>query len=44
MLDALCHGTTDPELLAELARGRLRKKIRRSKRRSRAASTRCTPC
>ncbi len=27
MLDALCHGTTDPELLAELARGKLRKKI-----------------
>jgi transposase len=27
MLDALCRGTTDPELLAELARGRLRKKI-----------------
>jgi transposase len=27
MLDALCHGTTDPELLADLARGRLRKKI-----------------
>jgi transposase len=27
MLDALCRGTTDPELLAELARGRLRKKL-----------------
>jgi transposase len=27
MLDALCHGTTDPEVLAELARGKLRKKI-----------------
>jgi transposase len=27
MLDALCRGTTDPELLADLARGRLRKKI-----------------
>jgi transposase len=27
MLDALCHGTTDPELLADLARGKLRKKI-----------------
>jgi transposase len=27
MLDALCHGTTDPELLAELARGKLRAKI-----------------
>ena len=27
MLDALCHGTTDPEILAELARGKLRKKI-----------------
>ena len=27
MLDALCHGTTDPEVLAELARGRLRAKL-----------------
>ncbi len=27
MLDALCRGTTDPELLAELARGRLRQKL-----------------
>src|SRR5947208_2897700 len=27
MLQALCEGTTDPELLAELARGRLRLKI-----------------
>ena len=27
MLDALCQGTTDPEVLADLARGRLRKKI-----------------
>jgi transposase len=27
MLDALCQGTTDPEILAELARGRLRAKI-----------------
>jgi transposase len=27
MLDALVAGTTDPEVLAELARGRLRKKI-----------------
>ena len=27
MLEALCRGTTDPELLAELARGRLRKKL-----------------
>lgn len=27
MLDALCHGTTDPEVLADLARGKLRKKI-----------------
>jgi transposase len=27
MLEALCRGTTDPELLAELARGKLRKKI-----------------
>jgi transposase len=27
MLDALCSGTTDPELLADLAKGRLRAKI-----------------
>jgi transposase len=27
MLDALCQGTTDPRVLAELARGRLRTKI-----------------
>ena len=27
MLDALCQGTTDPEILADLARGKLRKKI-----------------
>ena len=27
MLDALCHGTTDPEVLADLAKGKLRKKI-----------------
>jgi len=27
MLDALCRGTTDPELLAELARGKLRQKL-----------------
>jgi transposase len=27
MLDALCRGTTDPAVLAELARGKLRKKI-----------------
>jgi transposase len=27
MLDALCHGTTDPDVLADLARGKLRKKI-----------------
>jgi len=27
MLDALCHGTTDPEILADLAKGKLRKKI-----------------
>jgi transposase len=27
MLDALCRGTTDPEVLAELARGRLRSKL-----------------
>jgi transposase len=27
MLDALCEGTTDPEMLADLARGKLRAKI-----------------
>jgi transposase len=27
MLDALCEGTTDPEVLANLAKGRLRAKI-----------------
>jgi transposase len=27
MLDALCAGTTDPEILADLARGKLRKKL-----------------
>ena len=27
MLDALCQGTTDPEVLANLAKGRLRAKI-----------------
>ena len=27
MLDALCRGTTDPEILADLAQGKLRKKI-----------------
>ena len=27
MLDALVHGTTDPAVLAELARGRLRAKL-----------------
>jgi transposase len=27
MLDALCSGTTDPDLLADLARGRLRAKL-----------------
>jgi len=27
MLDALCQGTTDPEVLADLARGKLRRKL-----------------
>ena len=27
MLDALCAGTTDPEVLAELAKGKLRSKL-----------------
>jgi transposase len=32
MLDALCRGTTDPEVLADLAQGKLRKKIPQLKR------------
>ena len=44
MLDALCQGTTDPEVLADLAKGRLRRRFPRSARRSRVASSRCTRC
>jgi transposase len=40
MLDALVSGTTDPQLLADLARGQLRRKL--PARRSRAASTQST--
>jgi transposase len=39
MLDALVAGTTDPHVLSELARGKLRAKIPRSERRSSVAST-----
>jgi transposase len=38
MLEALVGGTTDPEVLAELARGQLRRSCRRCRRRSRAGS------
>ncbi len=44
MLDALVSGTTDPEILAELAKGRLRAKIPALKTPWRAASTISTPC
>ncbi len=37
MLDALVNGTTDPGVLAELAKGRLRRSCPRSRKRSRAA-------
>lgn len=42
MLDALVQGTTDPEVLADLARGQLRKKIPRCGKRSRVALTQST--
>jgi len=42
MLDALISGTRDPEVLADLARGKLRRKLPSCARRSRAASSRCT--
>jgi hypothetical protein len=44
MLDALVRGTTDPEILADLARAQMRKKIPRCARRSRVVSTRTTRC
>ncbi len=44
MLDALVAGTTDPELLAELARGKLRKMISAVRNVLEAASRRCTRC
>ena len=39
MLEALVGGTTDPEVLAELARGQLRKKLPALRRPGRAASS-----
>jgi hypothetical protein len=39
MLDALVSGTTDPVVLADLARGLLRKELPALRKRSRAAST-----
>ena len=39
MLDALVAGTTDPEVLAELAKGKLRVKLPALAKRSRAASS-----
>lgn len=44
MLDALVAGTSDPEILADLARGKLRKKLPALKEALEAASTRCTRC
>ena len=45
MLDALVQGTTDPEILADLAKGKLRAKIpARSERRSMVASSPITRC
>ena len=38
MLDALVAGTRDPEVIADLARGKLRRKLRRSRRRWTATS------
>ena len=43
MLNALVSGTTDPVVLAELARGLLRKKIRRCARRCKGGSGPSTP-
>jgi hypothetical protein len=44
MLDALISGTHDPDVLAELAKGALRKKIPACARPSRAASPATTHC
>jgi transposase len=44
MLDALVAGTTDPQLLAEPARGKPRKKLPALREALEAASTRCTHC
>jgi transposase len=44
MLGALVEGTTDPQALAELAKGTLRKKIPSSARPSPAGSDPATPC
>jgi hypothetical protein len=43
MLDALVGGTRDPEMLAELARGKLRNKIPQLRSRWSAGSARTTP-
>jgi transposase len=44
MVEALIRGTRDPELLAELAKGRLRKKMPALREALDAASPRTTPC
>jgi transposase len=44
MLDALVAGTTDPEILAELAKGRMRAKLPELKERWRAVLRRCMAC
>jgi transposase len=44
MLDALVRGTTDPDILAELARRQMRKRSRRCARRCRADLTPTTRC
>jgi transposase len=44
MLEALVGGTTDAEVLADLALGKMRKKIPGCARRCRVASSRCTRC
>ena len=44
MLDALIAGTTDPEVLAELAQDDCGRRSPRSGGRSKVASTICTPC
>ena len=44
MLDALIGGTTDPEILADLAKGRMRQRSRRCARRWKDGSSPCTRC